>query len=147
MLTRVSEIINDETKAGTVLMEMLEMQRHKKTVQLRGRDYMLENVEKAGAWPEVYYQNISLRSYGKELDMQMAWQRKYQNDEEYVKRREEYQARWDVYRKHMADLIAYKRQLISTFCRQHLFIALMQAKDVVNVAAKMLELRRAARIK
>jgi hypothetical protein len=30
---------------------------------------MVENVEKAGVWPEVYYQNLSLRGYGKELDM------------------------------------------------------------------------------
>jgi hypothetical protein len=47
----------------------------------------------------------------------------------------------------MADLIAYKRQLISEFCRQHLFLALMQAKDIVHIAAKMLEIRRTARIK
>ena len=53
MLTRVSQIINDDQKAGTVIMEMLEMQKQKRKVQLRGRDYMVENVEKAGIWPEV----------------------------------------------------------------------------------------------
>jgi hypothetical protein len=58
-------------------MEMVHMQKHKKNTQLRGRDYMNENVEKAAVWPEVYYQNISLRAYGKELDTQMAWQRKH----------------------------------------------------------------------
>ena len=77
MLSRVSSIINDEAKAGTILMEMFEMQRQKRKVQLRGRDYMVENVEMAAVWPEIMLQNLSMRSYGKELDMQMAWQRKY----------------------------------------------------------------------
>jgi hypothetical protein len=47
----------------------------------------------------------------------------------------------------MANLIALKRQLICTFTRQHLFKALMQAKDITFIAAKMLEQRRTARIK
>ena len=139
MLSRVSSIINDEAKAGTVLMEMFEMQRQKRKVQLRGRDYMEENVEKAGIWPEIMLQNLSMRSYGKELDMQMAWQRKYLKEEDYIKKREEYQLRWDVYRKNMANLIAFKRQLICTFTRQHFFKALIQAKDISFIAAKMLE--------
>ncbi len=66
------------------------MQKQKRFTQLRGRDYMAENVEKAGVWPEVFCQNLSLRGYGKELDMQMAWQRKYIQEEEYVKKREDY---------------------------------------------------------
>lgn len=36
-------------------MEMLEMQKQKRGLQLRGRDYMMENVEKAGVWPEVNF--------------------------------------------------------------------------------------------
>jgi hypothetical protein len=47
----------------------------------------------------------------------------------------------------MANLIALKRQLICTFTRQHLFKALMQAKDITFIAAKMHEQRRTARIK
>ena len=61
----------------------------------------------------------------------MAWQRKYMQEEDYIKKREDYQLRWDVYRKNMADLIAYKRQLICTFTRQHLFQALIKAQDIV----------------
>jgi hypothetical protein len=63
---------------------------------------MEENVEKAAIWPEIMLQNLSMRSYGKE---------------DYIKKREDYQLRWDVYRKNMANLIAFKRQLICTFTR------------------------------
>ena len=39
----------------------------------------------------------------------------------------------------MANLIAFKRQLICIFTRQHLFKALIQAKDITLIAAKMLD--------
>ena len=82
--------MNDEAKAGTVLMEMMDMQKAKKNKFLKGRDYEVENVEKAGVWPEVYLENISLRGYGKEIETRMVVKRREENEKEYVKKREEY---------------------------------------------------------
>ena len=49
----VQNIVNDELKAGQTIYQMEELKREKRDAQLKGKDYMMKNVEKAGVWMDV----------------------------------------------------------------------------------------------
>jgi hypothetical protein len=65
---------------------------------MNGKDYLGENVEKASVWHEVYLQNMQLRGAGRDVETEMVWQRKYNQEEDYLRKRQEYQKRWGVFR-------------------------------------------------
>ncbi len=61
MLNSVKSIVNDEHQAGIIIYEMLHLQNKRREDFLKGRDYLIKNVEKAAVWPDVMIQNLQYR--------------------------------------------------------------------------------------
>ena len=61
MLNSVKSIVNDEHQAGIIIYEMLYLQNKRREDFLKGRDYLIKNVEKAAVWPDVMIQNLQYR--------------------------------------------------------------------------------------
>lgn len=147
MITRVQQMINDETKAGTVLQEMFQLKADKQHVQSGGRDFKQENLERAGLWPEISAQNLGLRAYGKELETELAAERRQKNEQEYIRKRQEYQIRWDIYRKKMEELVKVKKSIMEELTRKCGYLAVMQAKEIMSILAVKLVEKRAEMIR
>jgi hypothetical protein len=53
LMARVQALISDEVKGQRVIKQMEELKVQKKEEMLRGRDFLMANVEKAAVWTEV----------------------------------------------------------------------------------------------
>jgi hypothetical protein len=68
LLARVQTLISDEVKGDKVIKQMEEIKTQKRDDMLKGRDFLMQNVEKACVWPEVSMQNLQVRNAGKEIE-------------------------------------------------------------------------------
>ena len=53
LMARVHIIIGDEVKAHQMLQYTRKLKNEKRLKQLQGKDYMMQNVERASIWPEL----------------------------------------------------------------------------------------------
>lgn len=142
MLSSVKSIAQDDHQAGIIIYEMLHLKTKRQEDFLKGRDYLIKNVEKAAVWPDVMIQNLQYRQATKEIETQMVQQRKQETEEDYVRKRQEYQKRWDIYRVQQAELAQKKKQIIEHFSKGIAFHTLIQVKEVIKCAAEELKVRR-----
>lgn len=147
MLNSVKSIAQDDHQAGIIIYEMLHLKTKRKEDFLKGRDYLIKNVEKAAIWPDVMIQNLHYRQATKEIETQIVQQRKYETEEDYVRKRQEYQKRWDVYRVQQAELASKKKQIIEHFSKGIAFHTMIQVKEVMKCAAEELKVRRNIMVK
>ena len=68
MLGNIKAIAQDDHQAGIIIYEMLHLQDKRKEECLKGRDYLIKNVEKAAVWPEIMLQNLTYRQATKEIE-------------------------------------------------------------------------------
>ncbi|TNV84713.1 hypothetical protein FGO68_gene14654 [Halteria grandinella] len=130
LLARVQALIGDEVKGMRVIKQMEEIKTQKRDEMLRGRDFLMQNVEQACVWPEVALQNLQVRNAGKDLEIQMVKHRKKVLEEAYVKKAADYQHRWKVYRKQHEELIQWKQDKIEELARKAAFNAMFEMRRV-----------------
>ena len=53
MLSSVKSIALDDHQAGIIIYEMLHLKEKRREDFLKGRDFLIKNVEKAAVWPDV----------------------------------------------------------------------------------------------
>jgi hypothetical protein len=74
--------------------------------------------------------------------MEMVWKRKSDCEDLYVKRRQEYQQRWDVYRQQQEQLRGRKKQIMERLVKQCFFETAIKLREVLGLMSDQLRLRR-----
>lgn len=132
LLARVQALIGDEVKGVKIIKQMEELKNQKRDEMLKGRDFLMQNVEKACVWPEVAMHNLHVRNAGKDLEIQLVKHRKEQQEAAYIKKAADYQHRWKVYRKQNEELMLWKQQTIEELVRKAAFNALFEMRRVME---------------